>query len=719
MTSEHAPHWEHPARGRPRRGWLGAVVAVVVVVGVAMGWDADEDGLSVDRDADDGEQTGNGEDETDGDGSPLADEARWRLYADPDQVTAVAPDPEGGVWAGTQAGLVRWDADGDDYRRHLTRQLGGSRVRAVMVADDGSVWATARGDPGVQRYDGDEWTTHTRDDGLPHDDVWSVAAADGAVWAGTDGGLARFADGEWTTFDEELPHLRVTSVAVAADGAVWAITGDPGSPYGGLVRVDDGDWTVWNRGEHFDGDRVAEVATGPDGGVWLVTEKVPRGADDPPDGGHRLLRRDGEAWTVAAGRDELPVSRLAAFTVDAAGVPWGAFADPSGEGAGLVWRFDGQLWTADAADHGLPGSVGALAGDEQGRLWAATTAGVARFDDGEWDRYDTGEGPSGPLTSVVVDDGAVWVGGASGHPPLPGPVVGRGQPGVAVSRFDGERWETWTGADGVPDGHSVSLAVGPDGTVWAATTGLPPGVDKAGRGGVARFDGSEWEAVDDGLDHDGVPAISVADDGTVWAIVVDEDETESGQGPVPEQDGGVARFDGQQWDSWIETGPVADRVPHSLAVDEDGDAWVGLRDTPGVSESAPRSAGGVARFDGDDWERFTTDDGLSESRVHAVTVGESVVWAATTHSLLRFDGQRWVEQDITDQFGRSMESLVVDRGTVWVATHTGLARFDGQRWATVGFDELPVRHIEAIAAGDEALWLATPRGLARFDRDQP
>lgn len=716
MTSEHVPHWEHPARSRPRRVWLGAAVAAVVVVGVAVGWGADDDSLSVDRDADNSEETENGEDRTEAAGSPLADEARWRLYADPDHATAVAPDPEGGVWSGTQAaGLVRWDADGDDYRRHLTQQLAG-RVRAVTVTSDGTVWATAPG-AGLLRYDGNEWTTYTRDDGLPHDEVGSLAAADGAVWAGTERGLARFADGEWTTFDEELPHLRVASVAVAADGAVWAITGESGGPYGGLVRFDDGDWTVWDRREHFSDGRVVAVATGPDGGVWLVTEKVPRGDDDHPDGGHRLLRRDGDAWTVAADRDELPVSRLDAFTVDAAGVPWGVFDDPSGEGIGLVWRFDGQLWITDAADHGLPGSVRALAGDEQGRLWAATTAGVARFADGEWSRYGTGEGPNGSLTSVALDDGVVWVGGVSGHPPLPGAFVGSGERGVAVSRFDGERWETWTGADGLPDGSVVSLAVGPDGTVWAATAGPPPGAEEAAQGGVARFDGSGWEAVDEGLDHTHVPAISVADDGTVWAIVIDE--TGPDQGPVPEHDGGLARFDGREWDSWTETGPLADRVPRTLAVDGDGNAWVGLSDTSGVGGPGPPTEGGVARFDGDEWERFTTDDGLPDGHVSALTVGESVVWAAAPHSLLRFDGQRWVEQDTIDQFGPFMESLVVDRGAVWAATHTGLSRFDGRRWATVGFDEMPVRHIEAIAAGDEALWLATPRGLARFDRDQP
>lgn len=727
MADEQAPQWERPARGERRWAWLAAAAALAIVAGVTVGGDDDEtltvdedppadENLPVDADADALPAS---------DGGPLTDASRWTVHADPDDTASIAPTPEGGAWAGTRAaGLVRWDADGGNDRRHLAQQLAGHAVTSVAVADDGAVWATALRDPGVRRYDGDEWTTHTRDDGLPHNEVVSLAAAEGVVWAGTDQGLARFADGEWTTFDEELPHLRVTSVAIGADGAVWAVTGERRSPYGGLVRLAEGEWTVWEGDESFSDARVTDVATGANGGVWLILEDLADAGEHHQSGDHRLLRHDGPGWTVVADSDALPRGRLAALTVDAAGVPWAAFDSRDDATDDVVGRFDGQAWTADDAANTLPGSVQALASDERG-LWAATSAGVARFDDGRWHPFVTDEGPaSNALASVAVRDDTVWVGTRQKRPAPAGPsFVSRGRSEAAVSRFDGQGWTTWTLGDAIPDGSVAALAAGPHGTVWAAMGGEVPGTGDADVGGVVRFDGTAWTTAD-GFDHDHAQTIATADDGTVWAIVIDVlGMINADSGPTrPDLAFGVARFDGDEWVSWTDAGPFTGRRPTSLAVDVDGDAWVGLTGDAGFGQSASSFDGGIARFDGDGWELFTTEDGLPDDRVSALAVGDHAVWAAAGDSVARFDGQRWVDQ--TGQQGDGLgvdfvEALAVDDGVVWAVMHQSLSRFDGQHWTTVALDELPMHHIDAIAVGDEAVWLATSDGLARFDRPPP
>ena len=59
--------------------------------------------------------------------------------------------------------------------------------------------------------------------------------ADGSLWVGTDGGLARLdKDGHWQTYSEAntdggLPNDHVTALALGADGALWV-----GTPSGGL-----------------------------------------------------------------------------------------------------------------------------------------------------------------------------------------------------------------------------------------------------------------------------------------------------------------------------------------------------------------------------------------------------------------------------------------------------------------------------------------------------
>ena len=50
-----------------------------------------------------------------------------------------------------------------------------------------------------------------------------------------------------------------------------------------------------------------------------------------------------------------------------------------------------------------------------------------------------------------------------------------------VSRFDGQRWTTYTAADGLAHNWVRDIAEGPAGTLWFAT-----------RGGVSSWDGRVW-----------------------------------------------------------------------------------------------------------------------------------------------------------------------------------------------------------------------------------
>jgi ligand-binding sensor domain-containing protein len=69
--------------------------------------------------------------------------------------------------------------------------------------------------------------TFTRkNSGLPNDRVVALApGADGALWIGTEGGLARLdKDGRWQTYSTAgsgLPDDRVWALAPDADGALW------------------------------------------------------------------------------------------------------------------------------------------------------------------------------------------------------------------------------------------------------------------------------------------------------------------------------------------------------------------------------------------------------------------------------------------------------------------------------------------------------------------
>ena len=775
------PGADPPGRDDTGRSWPGRLLWLMAAVGLALAAGAllraVDDDLAVD-DADLRRPVRP---------AKLAEAQRWHRHRDLDQARAVAPDPNGGVWVATDGGLVRWDADGDDYTRHATEQFDAPRVNPSLLAvtPEGVVWAATDApfpsvgadeavEPVLLRYDGTDWTDHADAEGLPAGEISQlVVGPEGAVWAVTPAGVARFADGAWTrhtpfdTASKDLGHRDVERLVVGSD-AVWALGDDHQSRGGPVARFDGQAWRAWHDGALGPRQRQ-RLAVGADGRAWLVVHNEQTQPGEPTAGqpAWRLLGYDNGRWTTAAtwdrsraplkdravadvavdrrgapwlalrhrpnaGRgearnvvarydgngwthwrtgDALPAGRVEGLTVDATGTVWAPIGRGP-DGRGVVSRFADGEWTTDTADDGLPeGDITELVADGD-TVWAASTAGVARFHDGQWTRLVTGKGPATSRPSWVAARGdEVWVAGRDG-----------------VSRWRDGSWTTWTGDDGLAATAVALLAVGSDGVVWAGTVR-----------GVSRFADGAWTSwtADDGLAAGPVMSITVEDRDTVWATVLTRRPT--GNHPVPE--GALARYDGHTWTTWADGEPLqapgVRRVPERVAAADSGRVWVVL-DTFATSGEQDEARGeSIARFDGESWQRFTADDGLPEAEVNTLTVQDTgAVWAGTDDGIARFDGTRWATADtdgnplgltgndpVADE---SVSSIALGPGdTVWAATNQGVSQFDGHEWRTVHADQLPgvveadpaagAASQASLAVGDQRLWLAGPGGLASID----
>ena len=201
----------------------------------------------------------------------------------PKLVYATIEDRTGGLWLGTQNGLLHraggtWEILAQDLKRH--------EVRCITEAADGALWIGMRGG-GVARCQGGKFTQYLQADGLPDEYVISLfAATNGDVWIGTGGaGLVRWRQGRFDTFTKTdgLPSDYIYHISDDDAGHLWV------GSYGGIFRVDKEALDRLARGElktvnclvlgQSDGLTSLDLSAGnqpngcrtPDGRLWFAT----------------------------------------------------------------------------------------------------------------------------------------------------------------------------------------------------------------------------------------------------------------------------------------------------------------------------------------------------------------------------------------------------------------------------------------------------------------
>ncbi|MHB9030661.1 MAG: ligand-binding sensor domain-containing protein, partial [Candidatus Latescibacterota bacterium] len=442
------------------------------------------------------------------------DGARWTVFDQSNSgipesgIQSLLADRAGNVWFGTSGeGVIRFDGSG--WFHHApgdTVQLSEAPLSAQIIDmaedPDGSVWFA--GDRGLSRFDGASWRTWTMRDGLPGDRVTGVdSAPDGVIWCIAGGALASFDGVTFTTYpapvQEDIhraPYF-YGSLTIAADGTIWTDevelrlkTGTRISYAKGVWRFREGLWELipLNPGG-MDNYEIGKVCADTDGSVWFSTARD-------------LICRNGE--TERTYRVDGPSSTLHAEIVpDRGGSFWfSGVSNLSSSGTNLA-QYDGTSWETFDQYHALNITASRIELDERDRLWffqqsdlvsfdgdslrielrkeERPTAGVADFivadsrtvwfatsengiylwRNGAWEHFsiDSGLASNTVHTIALAPDGALWAGTSAG-----------------ISRFDSRSWQNW-----ILPSQITLIAFGKKGEVWCA-----------GFSSLFRFDGTEW-----------------------------------------------------------------------------------------------------------------------------------------------------------------------------------------------------------------------------------
>ena len=214
-----------------------------------------------------------------------------------------------------------------------------------------------------------------------------------------------------------------------------------------------------------------------------------------------------------------------------------------------------------------------------------------------------------------------------------------------------------------------------------------------GDGGLCRFDGDQFDAfsASDGLLNDRVYALAGSTNGSLWIGT----------------SGGLIRFDGTTFHAVAESGLAQTDYIQSVVAGNDGKLWLGTRN-------------GVVEIDGHSVKRFRIEDGLPNNNVqHVCQAADGALWFGTGEGVSRFAGGQFVNFNPNAGFSDHAIYRIVQAndGAMWLATPNGALRVLHGKWTRLtkldGLASDKVQDIYQDAAG--RFWFATAEGVSRYD----
>ena len=166
------------------------------------------------------------------------------------------------------------------------------------------------------------------------------------------------------------------------------------------------------------------------------------------------------------------------------------------------------------------------------------------------------------------------------------------------------------------------------------------------------------------------------------------------------------------WRTFDGADGLAGGIVFSILEDQQGHIWFAT------------SGGGVSRYDGQKFVRFTKQDGLAHNNVWSMLESrDGTLWFGTREGLSRYpaSGQSQFETfTVKDGLvNRGCRELFEDRdGNLWIGTDGGVSRYDGVRFETITEgDGLEKNAIRALYQDrDGVMWIGTRgRGVIRHD----
>jgi signal transduction histidine kinase/ligand-binding sensor domain-containing protein len=356
---------------------------------------------------------------------------------------------------------------------------------------------------------------------------------EGTLWIGTNGGLARWADGklERLPITDPLASASVLALIEDHEGNLWA-----GTEVGGLHILRDQRFRTLTARRGLTSDNTTAVVEDAAGTLWVGTAG----------GGLDALPKDGAGSTPVRAysvRDGLPSDVILSLAAAGNGDVWVGTPD------GLGQIRNGRVNSFTSAD-GLPDDfIRSLLAEADGSLWIGTRHGLTHWAGSQAEpsktpkqTYTQTNGLGSDLVGAMARgrEGDLWVATFAG-----------------LSRLHAGRIANYTTADGLSSNVITALLAREDGTLLIGTE------DR----GWNLWDGAHFSRVQQaGLDRTSIHAILDDGLGHLWFA--------TGAGVARCDCGGVMkRMQGADCSNWLEFGTADGLVSRETATNSHPSAW--------------------------------------------------------------------------------------------------------------------------------------------------
>ena len=509
--------------------------------------------------------------------------------------------------------------------------------RGHLYAGGSFTLAGGKAASNIARWDGQVWESLGSG---PNGDVFALAVLSTDVYAGgyfnmagnvQAHGIARWDGEKWQPlgsgmFDRDAKSGWVNALTIDRYGFLYAggiFTIAEGGPANYMARWDGKQWSALGGsiGVRFQGANVFALATDDRGNLYV-------GGWFDSAGGvsvSNLARWNGESWSgVGEEAGGAFAGGVRTILADGGNVYVGGTLtatgknDPSG-----IEKWNGTTWEE------LSGDVSAypnnLAMDRNGNLFVVgsfnsiggiSANNVAKWDGLGWSGLGNDHSVNGKVYAMVSDDhGGAYLGGDF--------LAAGGMTVNSIAHWDGTDWKGLEdGLTGAINGGAVlDLALDKQGNLYAGGGFVQAGGKAANH--VARWNGSSWEALGDGVN------------GYVYTLVFDGGGNLFVGGGFDHAGGvaanNVAKWTGTQWEA-LDIG-TNDTV-HSLVIDDDNRLIAG----GDFTTAGEVQAGGVARWNGSAWESLS-----DQSFGRAPWIPKRLLFSQGT--LYFIAGNVWVRRD--------------------------------------------------------------------------